>query len=60
MPSKLVESLRRDLAALLEAGAISQATKRQFDGITASAQDNRPTDTTRRRKSVSPRPKGIR
>ena len=31
--SKLVESLRRDLAALHEAGAVSKVTMREFDAI---------------------------
>lgn len=31
--SKIIESLRGDLAALHEAGAISKVTMRQFDAI---------------------------
>lgn len=33
MPSKLIESLRSDLAELRKAGAISKVTMRQFDAI---------------------------
>lgn len=33
MASKLVESLRADLAALQEAGAVSKVTMREFDAI---------------------------
>ena len=33
--SKIIESLRVDLAALHEAGAISKVTMRQFDAIGA-------------------------
>ena len=33
MPSKLIESLRSDLAALQKAGAIGKVTMRQFEAI---------------------------
>ncbi len=33
MPSKLIESLRGDLAALEKAGAVSKVTTRQFGAI---------------------------
>lgn len=33
MPTKLVESVRRDLRALAKAGAISKVTMRQFDAL---------------------------
>ncbi|HBO2483053.1 TPA: hypothetical protein VDV13_001614 [Pseudomonas aeruginosa] len=48
MESPIIESLRDDLAALHEAGAIGQETLRAFDALLAPSGrvDSRITDTT--------------
>lgn len=70
MTSKIIESLRGDLAALRDAGAISKVTMRKFDaigsplsafsrsGMSVSQQESLPSREERMLSSQSSEPRG--
>ncbi len=53
MPSKLIESLRGDLAALEKVGAISKVTMRQFDAICPRVREFSAADIKRLRERLN-------